>query len=91
MEQLYPFPMNALKEELGRFPKAEVVWCQDEPKNMGYWQFVEPRIEATLTAMDHGSKRPRYVGRNDSASPATGLASRHAAEQAKLVDEALTV
>lgn len=91
LEQLYPFPLNSMKEEMANFPNAEVVWCQEEPKNMGYWQFVEPRIEAALTAMDHTCKRPRYVGRVEAASPATGLNARHQDEQKKLIDEALSL
>ncbi len=91
LEQLYPFPLNSLKEDLRHFPDAEVIWCQEEPRNMGYWTFVESRIEATLGMMEHKCKRPRYVGRPDSASPATGLNKRHQEEQAKLVDEALTI
>ncbi|MEM6781254.1 MAG: 2-oxoglutarate dehydrogenase E1 component [Pseudomonadota bacterium] len=91
VEQLYPFPMNSLKQELANFPGADIVWCQEEPKNMGYWQFIESRLEATLNAMDHATKRPRYVGRPEAASPATGLNKRHMEEQAKLVDEALSI
>ena len=89
LEQLYPFPFNALGAELSPFKNAEVVWCQEEPKNQGGWSFVEPYIEQTLAKMKHKSARPRYVGREASAAPATGLHNRHVAEQAKLVDEAL--
>ena len=91
IEQLYPFPLNSLKEDLRHFPDADIVWCQEEARNMGYWTFVESRIEAALGMMEHKCKRPRYVGRPDSASPATGLNKRHQDEQAKLVNEALTV
>ncbi len=71
--------------------RAEVIWCQEEPKNQGGWFFVEPSIEWVLDRIGAKHKRPRYVGRTASASPATGLASRHKAEQEALVDEALTV
>lgn len=91
LEQLYPFPTDSLQQELGNFQNADVVWCQEEPKNMGYWQFVESRIEATLRGMDHKCARPRYVGRPESASPATGLTKKHEEQQAKLVDEALSL
>ncbi len=91
IEQLYPFPEKALQEELARYENAEVIWCQEESGNMGYWQFVDRRIEAALKGINHKSVRPVYVGRPDSAAPATGLLKRHQAEQAKLLDEALTV
>lgn len=91
VEQLYPFPLKAAMGELKRFPKADIVWCQDEPQNMGAWSFVEPYIEAVLSRLEHPAKRPKYVGRPASASPATGNHRKHVLEQAKLVDEALTV
>jgi len=89
LEQLYPFPGDALAEELKRFPNAEVVWCQEEPQNQGYWTFLDRRIEAALTAIKHKAGRPRYIGRPEAAAPATGLAKRHALEQAALMDAAL--
>ena len=91
VEQLYPFPKRTLEKELQRYANAEVVWCQEEPKNMGAWSFIEHRIEDALTAIKVAAKRPRYVGRPEAASPATGLYKRHNLEQMKLVDEALTV
>ncbi|GAB4186041.1 MAG: 2-oxoglutarate dehydrogenase E1 component [Thalassobaculales bacterium] len=91
LEQLYPFPDQVLGEQLARFPKAEVVWCQEEPENMGPWHFVDRRIEKVLSGLKHPAGRPRYVGRPAAASPATGLYKRHNAEQAKLVDEALSL
>ncbi|SDG11344.1 2-oxoglutarate dehydrogenase E1 component [Thalassobaculum litoreum] len=91
LEQMYPFPRKALLQELSRFPQADVVWCQEEPANMGPWTFVDRRLEDVLMELDGACKRPRYVGRREAASPATGNASRHAREQAALVDEALTV
>lgn len=91
MEQLYPFPAKSLTEELKQYPNAEVVWCQEEPRNMGSWHFINEKIEDVLVAMKHKAARPSYVGRAEAASPATGLMKHHNAEQAKLVDEALTV
>ncbi len=91
LEQLYPFPAKALSQELARYPDVEVVWCQEEPKNMGAWMVVAPEIEAVLTAAGRKNNRPRYVGRAAAASPATGLLRRHLKEQDKLVSEALTV
>ena len=88
-EQLYPFPEKALSTELGRFPRADIVWCQEEPRNMGAWSFIDPRLEALLAGMANVSKRARYVGRAESASTATGLARRHKAEQRALLDDAL--
>jgi 2-oxoglutarate dehydrogenase E1 component len=91
LEQLYPFPRKALREELARFKKAEVVWCQEEPENMGAWTFVDRKIEAIMRELDMDHHRPRYVGRAEAAAPATGLMSRHLREQAALVDESLTL
>ncbi len=90
VEQFYPFPALSLVKELERFAGAEIVWCQEEPKNMGAWSFIEPSIEWVLTRIGARHKRPRYAGRAASASPATGLASRHKAEQDALVTDALT-
>jgi 2-oxoglutarate dehydrogenase E1 component len=89
VEQLYPFPVRALMAELGRFPHAEIVWAQEEPKNMGAWSFAEPTLEWVLAHTQNSFKRPRYAGRAAAASTATGLASRHAAEQKALVEQAL--
>ncbi len=91
VEQLYPFPFNAAGIELARFKKAEIVWCQEEPQNMGAWWFIEGRIENVLRGIGIAAKRARYVGRPDAASPATGQYKRHTKEQAQLVNEALTV
>ena len=89
VEQLYPFPYKALTKELARFPGAEVVWCQEEPKNMGAWSFVEPCIAEVLEELGGASARARYAGRPASAATATGSASRHARVQKTLVHEAL--
>ncbi len=80
LEQLYPFPVQALTEELNRFPQAEMIWCQEEPKNMGSWMFVEPNIEMVLRDIGAIHTRPDYAGRPSSAATATGLASKHMAE-----------
>ncbi len=89
VEQLYPVPTVPLTEELGRFKNAEFVWCQEEPKNAGAWSFIEPELEALLVKVGAKFSRPRYAGRIASASPATGLASKHKAEQTALVNDAL--
>ncbi len=91
IEQYYPFPAHSLINELERFKGAEIVWCQEEPKNQGAWTFIEPNIEWVLTRIGATHTRPRYVGRATSASPATGLASQHKAQQEALVNEALSL
>jgi 2-oxoglutarate dehydrogenase E1 component len=91
LEQFYPFPAQSLVKELGRFKQAEIVWCQEEPKNQGAWFFVEPNIEWVLGRIGAKAQRPVYAGRAAAAAPATGLASRHKAEQEALVNDALTL
>ncbi|MBO9406382.1 2-oxoglutarate dehydrogenase E1 component [Shimia sp. R9_1] len=91
IEQYYPFPAHSLIKELERFKDAEMVWCQEEPKNQGAWSFIEPNIEWALTRIKAKHTRPIYAGRAASASPATGLASQHKSQQAALVDAALTM
>ncbi|NDW45208.1 2-oxoglutarate dehydrogenase E1 component [Ruegeria sp. PrR005] len=91
IEQYYPFPAHSLIAELERFKGAEMVWCQEEPKNQGAWSFIEPNIEWVLTRIGAKHSRPTYVGRATSASPATGLASQHKAQQEALVNEALSI
>jgi 2-oxoglutarate dehydrogenase E1 component len=89
VEQLYPFPGKALVHELSRFPNAEVVWCQEEPMNMGAWNYIEPNIEWVLQHTPIAKTRARYAGRKPSAATATGLASKHNQEQKALVEQAL--
>ncbi len=89
LEQIYPFPDKTLAFTLKPYANAEIVWCQEEPENMGAWSFVDRRLERVLGALRHRAGRPEYVGRRAAASPATGLAKVHAAEQAKLVATAL--
>ncbi|NSX55055.1 2-oxoglutarate dehydrogenase E1 component [Parasulfitobacter algicola] len=91
VEQFYPFPAMSVVKELERFKGAEMVWCQEEPKNQGAWSFIEPNIEWVLGRINAKHGRPAYVGRAASASPATGLASQHKAQQKALVDDALTI
>ena len=91
VEQFYPFPAMAMTKELSRFKNADVVWCQEEPKNQGGWTFIEPNIEWVLGRIDTRAKRPAYVGRAASASVATGLAKTHKAQQEALVNDALTL
>jgi 2-oxoglutarate dehydrogenase E1 component len=88
LEQFYPWPLKSLSNELKRFKNAELVWCQEEPKNMGGWQFVDPWLELTLERMNVKAKRARYVGRPASASTAAGLMSRHLKELESFLTEA---
>ena len=91
VEQLYPVPALALTKELGRFENADLIWCQEEPKNQGAWSFIEPNLEQILSRLKIKAKRANFVGRPPSASPATGLASQHKEQQEKLVFEALNL
>jgi len=92
VEQLFPFPRQALKKEISRFKNVtEIVWCQEEPRNMGAWTYIFEPLEKALVDCGSPVKRPAYVGRPAAASPATGSMKQHSAEQAKLVDEALSV
>ncbi len=90
-EQFYPFPAQSAVNELQRFKNAEMVWCQEEPKNQGAWSFMEPNLEWVLTRIKAKNTRPSYAGRPAAASPATGLASQHKAQQAALVNDALNL
>jgi 2-oxoglutarate dehydrogenase E1 component len=89
LEQFYPWPMKSILAELGRFPNAEIVWCQEEPKNMGGWSFVEPWLEISLGHLSVKSKAARYAGRPATASTAAGLMKKHLKELDQLLEEAL--
>lgn len=89
IEQLYPVPLKTLVQELTRFKGAEFVWCQEEPRNMGGWHFIEPYLEWVLNQINATHKRPRYAGRAASAATATGLMSKHLAQLKAFLDEAL--
>lgn len=91
VEQLYPFPHDELIQALKRYPQAEIIWCQEEPENMGAWTFIDRRIEKVLREIKGAYLRPHYVGRPESASPATGFYERHEYEQALLIEQALTI
>jgi 2-oxoglutarate dehydrogenase complex dehydrogenase (E1) component-like enzyme len=86
LEQFYPFPEKRLREIFSSFPNAkQLVWAQEEPRNMGGWTFVEPRLMNMLSACE----RPYFVGRAASASPATGSYTIHELEQRRIVQQAL--
>jgi 2-oxoglutarate dehydrogenase E1 component len=88
VEQLYPFPVKALATELSRFKHADIVWCQEEPKNMGSWTFAEPYIEWVLKNIGAKTQRATYAGRPAAAATATGLMSKHLAQLQAFMDEA---
>jgi 2-oxoglutarate dehydrogenase E1 component len=89
VEQLYPFPLKALVKKLSLYKNAQVVWCQEEPKNMGAWTFVEPYLEWVLTQAGSKTRRPFYVSRPASAATATGVMPKHLAQLKTLLDDAL--
>jgi 2-oxoglutarate dehydrogenase E1 component len=89
VEQLYPVPLKALVQELGRFKSAELVWCQEEPRNMGAWHFMEPYLDWVLKQVGTAQERPRYAGRAASAATATGLMPKHLLQLKAFLDEAL--
>ena len=91
VEQLYPFPARALIQQMSRFKNADVVWCQEEPKNMGAWTFMSPNLEWVLAHSNVAAKMVRYAGRTASASTASGQLSQHLKEQAALVADALGI
>jgi 2-oxoglutarate dehydrogenase E1 component len=89
IEQLYPFPTKALMAELSRFKQAEIVWCQEEPRNMGAWFFVDTFIGWVLNQIGAKNRFARYAGRPASAATATGLMPKHMAQLKQFLEEAL--
>jgi 2-oxoglutarate dehydrogenase E1 component len=89
VEQLFPVPTRAVIHELARFKGAEMIWCQEEPRNMGAWFFVEPFLEWILNQVQAKHRIPRYAGRPAAAATATGLMSKHLAQLKAFLDEAL--
>jgi len=90
VEQLYPWPKDSVQRQLKRYPNAEVIWCQEEPANMGAWTFVDRRIQFALEELHTKARRGHYAGRKASASTAAGVARAHAQEQALLIEQALS-
>ncbi|MBS0641260.1 MAG: 2-oxoglutarate dehydrogenase E1 component [Acetobacteraceae bacterium] len=91
LEQYYPFPENTLGRLLAPYVNADVVWCQEEPENMGAWNFLDRRIEMVLSRLDLKVRRPRLVSREAAASPAAGTAKLHMAQQSRLVSTVLGI
>ena len=89
VEQLYPFPLKAMGEFLSRFPEAEIVWCQEEPQNMGGWTFVAPRLDAVLDMIGRKGAGVRYAGRPAAAATAVGTMSQHLKQRDRFLEEAL--
>ena len=84
VEQLYPFPTDAIREVIDRYPKLrEVCWVQEEPENMGAWEFARPLLESIVD----GRHPLRYIGRSRNSSPSEGSSSWHAANQRAIVDQ----
>ena len=88
IEQLYPFPFSVVVEELKRFPRAEIVWCQEEPRNMGAWHFMREHIENVFEHLGREDEKAIYIGREPSASPATGLIKKHTEELQQFLSKA---
>ena len=84
LEQLYPFPYEALEEELIDFQNCEMIWCQEEPKNMGAWQFVQERVLSVVQKVT-GKNELHFIGRRAAASPATGVFDRHLSNQKNII------
>jgi len=93
VEQLAPFPFDRVFEESQKYKNSKIVWCQEEPKNMGYWSHVQPRIITALKGknQDTNSRNVNYVGRISSASPATGLGSQHKKEEEEFLSRAFEI
>ncbi|MDH3690188.1 MAG: 2-oxoglutarate dehydrogenase E1 component [Gammaproteobacteria bacterium] len=91
IEEIYPFPESLITRQLARYPQADVVWCQEEPRNMGAWSFLDRRIEKILRDIDHSHARARYVGRLENPSPGAGIRSTHDAEHAEVIAAALDI
>tara|TARA_B100000686_G_scaffold353551_1_gene459624 strand:- start:3002 stop:3556 length:555 start_codon:yes stop_codon:yes gene_type:complete len=85
LEQLYPFPYDVFSKELRRFVNCEIIWCQEEPKNMGAYGFVKRRIDSVMKEIKTVQEKLLYVGRRAAASPATGVYDRHLANQKNII------
>ena len=89
IEQLYPFPVKTLANILKRYSKANFIWCQEEPKNMGAWNTVRNYIDRTLEIVNFGDKSVKYVGRKAASSTATGNLNKHLAQQKEILEKIL--
>ena len=89
LEELYPLPADLIAKEIKKYSNAEIIWCQEEPENMGAWNFIDRKLEKIILACKVKAKTVIYAGREASASPATGYASVHKKEQDALINKAL--
>ncbi|MFV9875232.1 MAG: 2-oxoglutarate dehydrogenase E1 component [Rickettsiales endosymbiont of Dermacentor nuttalli] len=89
LEQYYPLPKVAIIEQLKKYKNAQIIWCQEEPKNMGAWRFLKDKFEELLQELKLSNKVLLYVGRKEAASPASGYKKTHDQEQEALIKEAL--
>ncbi len=89
LEQIAPFPFDRVAEEVALYPNAELLWVQEEPKNMGPYSYVDPRIMTATRELNQAERRAKYVGRGTSAAPATGLAKVHTVELNDILDQAI--
>jgi len=89
IEQLYPFPVKTLANILKRYTKAQFIWCQEEPQNMGAWNTVRNYIDRTLEIINFGDKSVKYIGRKASSSTATGNLNKHLAQQKEILEKIL--
>tara|TARA_Y100001936_G_C15701303_1_gene471133 strand:+ start:59 stop:613 length:555 start_codon:yes stop_codon:yes gene_type:complete len=85
LEQIYPFPYDVFSNELKRFQNCEIIWCQEEPKNMGAYGFVKRRVESVMKELKTKQEKILYVGRRAAASPATGVFDRHLSNQKNIL------
>lgn len=90
LEQLYPFPREALTRALSRYPDAEILWCQEEPANMGAWSYLDRRLESILRALGNRCAWPHLVSRPENASTAIGTTAEHDADQLSLARQAVS-
>ena len=89
LEQLYPFPAKTLAKVLKKYKKAQFIWCQEEPKNMGAWNTVRNYIERTLEMINFKDIKIKFVGRSASSTTATGNANKHLAQQKEILEKIL--
>ena len=89
LEQLYPFPAKTLANVLKRYTKANFIWCQEEPQNMGAWNTVRNYIDRTLEMINFGDKSVKYIGRKAASSTATGNLNKHLAQQKEILEKIL--
>ena len=89
VEQLYPFPYDEIEAAIKKNTRAEIVWCQEEPLNMGAWTFIDRRFEKVLQTVKAHHQRPYYAGREEASVPASGHPKRHARELEQFIQDAL--